>query len=155
MKLKGAGSNVKTVGRIHIRKRPLQNRYEWYTVERRKFNGETWSKYCFWDLRAVGKVSNQEEEIVWIVECEELVSIVLRGEKSVYGGKWVWWQDLGFLCMRHKCINVTTGKTSVSQKPQCKDTEKLFIECSTWNSYSRSGARSDIGFKCDQHEHET
>ena len=50
---------------------------------------------------------------------------------------------------------VTTGKTTVSQKPQCKDTEKLFIECSTWNSYSRRGARSDIGFRCDQHEHET
>ena len=55
----------------------------------------------------------------------------------------------------HKCITVTTGKTSVSQKPQCKDTEKLFIECSTRNSYNRIGAKSDVEFKGDQCEHET
>ena len=50
---------------------------------------------------------------------------------------------------------VTTGKTTVSQKPQCKDTEKLFIECSTRNSYNRIGAKSDVEFKGDQCEHET
>ena len=39
----------------------------------------------------------------------------------------------------HKCRTVTTGNKSVTQKPWCKDTEKLLIECSTRNSYNRSG----------------